>query len=167
MSVALDPTPLLEALHEGGVESIIVGGFAVIAHGYIRQTKDLDIVPAGGTENLGRLAALLAALGAKPAESGDFDADEFPMDATRVEDLAFGGNFRLDTTLGSLDVMQWIAGIDAEDLYAELEASAVTGDLDGIPLKVCGLRHLRAMKRAAGRPRDLDDLEHLPDEPAA
>jgi hypothetical protein len=46
MSGALDPLPLLRALHERGIEHIVVGGFAVNAHGFIRVTKDLDIVPS-------------------------------------------------------------------------------------------------------------------------
>lgn len=46
MPEALDPFPLLRALHERGVEYIVVGGFAVNAHGVIRVTKDLDIVPS-------------------------------------------------------------------------------------------------------------------------
>lgn len=160
---ALDPEPLLRFLHERGVEHIIIGGVAVAAHGYARPTNDLDVVPRGGRDNLTRLAAALAEINARPAERGDFAADEFPMDATSVEDLASGGNFRLDTDLGPLDVMQWIAGVDVDDLYAELDREALAFTLDEIPLRYCGLAHLRAMKQAAGRPRDLDDLEHLHD----
>jgi len=84
------------------------------------------------------------------------------MDACTADDLAAGGNVRLDTDLGPLDVMQWISGIEADDLYAELAGSAIAFALDDLPLHLCGLGHLRAMKQAAGRPRDLDDLEHLP-----
>ena len=73
------------------------------------------------------------------------------MDASDVDALAGGGNFRLDTDLGPLDVMQWIAGIDADNLYAELDACALTFTLDDLPLRYCSLGHLRAMKEAAGR----------------
>ena len=66
------------------------------------------------------------------------------------------------TDLGPLDVMQWIAGIEADNLYAELAPSAPAFSLEDLPLHYCGLGHLRAIKQAAGRPRDLDDLEHLP-----
>jgi hypothetical protein len=51
MPEALDPLPLLRALHERGIEHIVVGGFAVNAHGFIRVTKDLDIVPNPAREN--------------------------------------------------------------------------------------------------------------------
>jgi hypothetical protein len=83
------------------------------------------------------------------------------MDPTQPDDLALGGNFCLQTSLGRLDVMQWVSGIDADDLYAELEREALVGELEGIPVRVCGLEHLRAMKRAAGRPQDLEDLARL------
>ncbi len=62
--------------------------------------------------------------------------------------------------------MQWIAGIDSEDLYSTLSSAALTGEVDGVPVSVCGLAHLRAMKRAAGRPQDLEDLRRLDDESA-
>ncbi len=74
---ALDPEPLLRFLHERGVEHILIGGVAVAAHGYLRPSKDLDIVP-----------------------SPHFEADEMPADPTHVDDLAQGGNFRLETDLG-------------------------------------------------------------------
>jgi len=160
---ALDPEPLLRFLHEHGVEHILIGGVAVAAHGYPRPSQDLDLVPAADAANLRRLARALQQLNARPTDLSDFAAEEVPADATSAEDLARGGNFRLDTDLGALDVMQWISGIDADDLYSELDREALTFSLAGVPVRYCSLGHLRAMKRAAGRPRDLDDLEHLPD----
>lgn len=56
--------------------------------------------------------------------------------------------------------MQWVAGIAGEDLFAELERGAIEGAVDGVPVRVCSLAHLRAMKRAAGRPQDLENLRH-------
>jgi hypothetical protein len=158
---ALDPGPLLKYLHEHGVEHIVVGGFAVNAHGFIRVTKDLDIVPNPTEENLGRLAEALEDLEATILDSDDFEAEEMPADPTQIADLALGGNFCLLTRLGRLDVMQWLSGIDSDDLYAEFDRDAVEGSLDDVPVRVCSLEHLRAMKRSAGRPQDLQDLERL------
>jgi predicted nucleotidyltransferase len=161
MPSALDPVPLLRYLHERGVEHIVIGGLAVSAHGHVRPSKDLDIVPKPAHENLARLAAALVDAKAVDAEVSDFDQAELAMSATRVEDLSQGGNFRLATDLGDLDVLQWTSGVEADDLYAELDREALTGNVEGIPVRVCGLEHLRAMKRAAGRPQDLEDLRRL------
>ncbi len=161
---ALDPEPLLRYLREQGVEHILIGGVAVAAHGYPRPSQDLDMVPDPDHANLARLAQALVLLQARPAELGDFAADEIPADPTSVNDLARGGNFRLETELGPLDVMQWVGGIDTDDLYATLDRDALVFWLGDVPVRYCSLSHLRTMKRAAGRPRDLDDLQHLPED---
>ncbi len=164
MPEALDPVPLLKHLQEHGVEHIAIGGLAVSAHGHVRTSKDLDVVPNPAHENLVRLAAALADVNAVDDEAGDFDPDEIPMSALRVEDLSQGGNFCLATDLGRLDIFQWVSGVEVDDLYAELDREALTGSVESISVRVCGLDHLRAMKRAAGRPQDLADLERLGEE---
>jgi len=57
--VQFEPGPLIERLVTARVEFVVIGGFAVIAHGYVRATSDLDIVPAPSLENCRRLATLL------------------------------------------------------------------------------------------------------------
>ena len=111
--------------------------------------------------NLERLAGYLLRVDARQLDAGEFGPDELPLDPRRADDLAQGGNFRLQTPSGVLDVMQWVAGLDAEPAFAALDRGAVTADLDGLGVKVCSLAHLRAMKQAAGRPQDLQDLSDL------
>ena len=160
-SPPLDAGGLLRRLYEAGVEYVVIGGLAVIAHGGRRLTNDLDICPAPDLPNLERLARMLERTDARQLGLGDFDEREFPFDPRRPEELAEGGNFRLLTTEGILDVMQWISGISDEQAYRALAADAVEGTAFGIPLKVCSLEQLRRMKRAAGRPQDQQDLADL------
>jgi hypothetical protein len=163
VTASLNPSELLRQLHSAGVEHVLIGGLAVNAHGVIRSTKDVDICPAPDPSNLARLADLLTRLGVRQLGVGDdgFAADELPFDPTRADDLAEGGNFRLETPLGVLDIMQWIPGIEADSAYATLAADAQRAVAFGIEIRVCSLPALRLMKRAAGRPQDLQDLADL------
>lgn len=120
-------------------------------------------MPDPSGENLDRLADMLRDLDVVILDTADFTAQEMPADPTRRADLEMGGNFCLLTSLGRLDVMQWLSGIEAEDLYREFDPDAVEGNVEDIPVRVCSLEHLRAMKRAAGRPQDLEDLKRLGD----
>lgn len=69
---------------------VLIGGLAVNAHGVIRSTKDIDIVPAPDQDNLERLSRLLVGLDARQlgVSERDLGADEMPFDPTRVEDCA-------------------------------------------------------------------------------
>jgi hypothetical protein len=153
----------MRRLHAAGVEHVLIGGLAVNAHGVIRATKDVDICPNPDIANLKRLATLLEDLSVRQlgVEEGGFQEHEMPFDPTRAEDLAQGGNFRLETPLGVLDVMQWVPGIDGEHAYPALARDAEEATAFGVSLRVCSLGALRQMKRAAGRPRDLQDLADL------
>lgn len=160
MNAALDVGALLRQLHDAEIEYILIGGLAVNAWGVIRSTKDVNICPAPDPQNLERLAALLRRLRVKQLGVGieGFADAEMPFDPTRPEDLAEGGNFRLATPLGVLDIMQWVPGIEDEHTCATLAADAEVANAFGIEIPVCSLGALRLMKRAAGRPQDLQDL---------
>jgi len=159
----LDIAALLRRLHAEAVEHVLIGGLALNAYGVIRSTKDVGICPAPDRANLQRLAGMLRDMDARQLGVTDdgFAAPEMPFDPMSVEDLAAGGNFRLETSLGALDVMQWVPGIDADRAYDRLRPGSREALAFGIPIRVCSLSDLRAMKRAAGRPQDLQDLADL------
>jgi hypothetical protein len=155
------PDDLLVALSNARVDFVVIGGVAVGVHGFVRATQDLDIVPDPSPENLARLARVLVELDAQPLGTGDFSPKEFPNDPTDPHQLAEGGNFRLETSHGPLDIMQFLAGIEPQPAYPELAPKALPVTFRDAHIRVCGLEHLRAMKRAAGRPQDLEDLRQL------
>jgi len=150
-----EPDALMEALIEGGVRFILIGGLAVGVHGVVRATRDIDIVPEREPDNLERLAAVLRALDARQI---GVDAELLPNQPTDPERLAAGGSFQLATVHGQLDVMQESGVIPS---YPALAADAVEIDWRGHTLLVCSLERLREMKRAARRPLDLQDLAAL------
>ncbi|HWC47320.1 MAG TPA: hypothetical protein VG448_00365 [Solirubrobacterales bacterium] len=153
----LDIQGLLRHLGEAGVEFVVIGGVAVGFHGYVRATKDLDVVPAPDPSNLERLAAVLRDLDAELDGAGESEASELP-DPLDADTLGLGGNWVLQTRLGRFDVMQWIG--DSE-LWGMLSPAALEVDLDGIRVRVASYEDLVALKRQAGRPSDLEDLERL------
>lgn len=156
----LRPERLLTALVEGGVEFIVVGGFAVAAHGYPRATRDIDICPNPAAENLARLAAVLDAIDAEPIGLEDFEGEfELTLD---LAGLKAGGNWTLATKHGRLDVMQHLQGLGAEGGgWAELRQHAVTREFLGHPCLFCSYEDLARMKRASGRPQDAIDIENM------
>ena len=156
-----EPDDLLLALSEAQVRFVVIGGVAVGVHGFVRATKDLDIVPDPAPENLARLARLLTEIHATQIGTGEFSADEFPYDPTNPSQLAEGANFRLETSHGALDIMQWVPGIETDPAYPALLGQAVEVGFRGTKISVCGIEHLRTMKRTAAREQDLVDLHEL------
>jgi hypothetical protein len=138
--------PLLGALVRNGVDFVLVGGLAGIAHGSSYPTYDLDVAYARDRANLERLAAALAeirvTLRGAPADL------PFQLKAQTLSD---GVNFTFDTEFGSLDVLGDVAGIKS---YEDLRAAAETEEIAGEVVRVASLDHLIAMKRAANRRKD-------------
>lgn len=150
-----DPERLMRALLEAEVRFVLVGGLAVGVHGVVRATRDLDIVPDPEPANLVRLAGLLVRLGGRQI---GVDTEHLPHQPTDPAGLQAGGSFQIATVHGQLDVLQQSATMPAHDTLA---TDAVEIEWQGLRLKVCSLEHLREMKRRAGRPLDLRDLEEL------
>ncbi|HVY79096.1 MAG TPA: hypothetical protein VG898_11375 [Solirubrobacterales bacterium] len=154
----LEVDELLEVIDAHEVEYVIIGGFAVAAHGHPRATKDVDICPNPKQANLRRLAAALEELEATP-----IDLDEFDLQPD-YEGLRQGGNWTLMTKHGRVDVMQTFSfeGTDEElGDYTDLAGHAVSRDFYGKPRRFCGYEDLLAMKRAANRDQDRIDVNSL------
>jgi hypothetical protein len=151
----LDLRALLETLNQHEVRFVVIGGVAVGAHGYVRATDDLDIVPDPSGDNLNRLARALSDVRATLplAEGRAFQP------AGDVIALTQRRNMTLDTSQGALDIVQRAAGVPS---YGELVDHAVQSDLLGVAVCVCSLAHLRQMKEARGSAQDRADLEELP-----
>lgn len=153
----LDISGILAELNRERVEFLVIGGVAVGFHGYVRATKDVDIVPAPDSENLERLARLLERLDAQIEGADEFEEGELP-DPLDPDALALGGNWVLRTRLGRFDIMQWIGD---EALWEKLAPGALDTEVDGLSIKVVSYEDLVALKEMAGRPEDLTDLQRL------
>ncbi len=147
------PSRILAELAGGGVDFVVIGGYAAIAHGSPRLTNDLDISYSPEPANLEALGHALVALGARlrgVAEDVPFVAD---VRALRQVEL-----LTLETRHGPLDLLAAPGGGPG---WAALRGAAIEVELDGITVPVASLDHLKAMKRAAGRPQDLLDIDEL------
>lgn len=146
---------LLGSLHDHDVRYVLIGGVAVGAHGYIRATVDADIVPDPDPDNLRRLGNALVSINATLPLSGDAPFRH----AQHGPALLRSRNITLATRFGDLDIIQWADGVPS---FAALDDRALDSALLGVPVRVCALGDLRAMKQAAGRTVDRLDLENLP-----
>jgi hypothetical protein len=151
-----DLRALLELLHEKEIRFVVIGGVAVAAHGYVRGTEDLDLVPDPDPANLQRLTAALAELESTLPTAKDRRFDP----TTDAGVIRRGGNVTADTRFGGLDVVQRARGVPS---YTQLDEDAVDSRLLGVPVRVCSLTRLREMKEAQGRAQDKADLENLPE----
>lgn len=145
---------LLRRLVDADVRFVLVGGLAVNAWGVVRGTKGVDISVDPDPANVRAIAAVVG------GDNGFVQrADAIAGSQMSVAALLIGGErVLIETDLGPLDVIQ---GLDGIPPYAELRARAVEVEIGGVRVAVCSLEDLRAMKRAAGRTRDLADLEDL------
>lgn len=148
-----DFNALLRLLTENEVEFIIVGGAAATAHGSARLTLDLDVVYKRSSENIARVVNALAPI--KPYLRGAPAGLPFNWN---VETIAKGLNFTLITTLGALDLLGEIVGGGG---YEQLYAETIEIEIAGVNCLCLNLEGLIKVKRAAGRPKDLETIAEL------
>jgi predicted nucleotidyltransferase len=149
----LDAPAILERLTSAGVDFVLVGGLAVVMHGYSRLTRDVDIAFASDATNLEALGEVLIALDAKLRGL----EDEVPF-VPNKRTLSGIEILTLTSAAGWIDVHPRLESVES---YEQLRGGAERVKLDGFSILIAGLDDLIAMKRALGRPQDLADIAAL------
>lgn len=137
----------ISALNAAKVDYILVGGYSVILHGYSRTTGDLDIWVRKTEDNYKRLLSAFYSFG---LPSNAFTVHEF-MDDMNQDVFTFG------RPPVAIDIITNIKGLEFDDTYKNSEVIEVSG----LPIRVIRLQELITAKQAAGRYKDLDDLDNL------
>ena len=133
---------------------MVVDGLALNAWGIVRGTKDVDVVIATDSDNIKRLAEVAVGAGGRVHQGEALPGTPFSIAAA----LAGGEQVAIETDLGRLDVVQ---GLDGVPSFEDLRSRATEVDILGSTVWICSREDLRAMKQAAGRTRDLADIEDL------
>ena len=133
----------LSSLNRHAVDYLVIGGYAVIFHGYVRTTGDIDVWVAVNPDN------------AKRVEAAIRDAGFNPPWLTSELFLRPGGVFRIGVDPLRLEIITRIDGVEFEKCHA----GRVEGELDGLKVPFLSLDDLKTNKSAAGRPKDLADLD--------
>ena len=138
----------LRLLNDHGVEYLLIGGYAVGYYGYPRSTADIDVWVANHLDNAGKLTRVFTDFG---MISEDITPELF---------LNPGNIVRMGVPPVRIEVLNEIDGVDFDECMVNSE----NGMIDGVPVKLISLPDLKRNKRASGRYKDLEDLEHLPGE---
>ena len=179
---------IARALNSAGVPFLVVGGLAVVAHGYGRQTPDLDLVIPLDEPTIAAAFAALAELGyrydpparkvSRTGELAEWDwplIDEFcshrpiPMTADQLADPQTRARWIGAQRAPGLPFQSErypetpidVFATEPFDFAAEHHAAKVTDIAPGVPLRIVRLETLLRMKADAGRPQDLADIAEL------
>lgn len=144
---------LLSAFSGARVDFIVVGGVAAVAHGSATFTKDVDIVYRRTDDNIARLVAAMSPhtpylRGAPPGLPFRWDVDT----------IKAGLNFTLTTDLGDVDALGEVTG---GGRYEDLLPHTIEREAFGVTFRCVTLEKLIYLKRAAGRPKDLNAIAEL------
>lgn len=144
----LDPNfrELLRCLNARGVRYMVVGGYAVNFHGHHRNTADIDLWITVDNENATKVSVALQQFG--------FSPESVPASMF----LQRGKVFRFGSRPLLVDLITDPSGVDFEACYARRQEQ----DVDGLQVPFISLEDLKDNKRAAGRPKDIADLDALP-----
>ncbi len=134
---------LLRLLNDRQAQYAIIGAQACAAHGFIRVTEDLDILIDPDPDNIARVRSALEAFG--------YDTYDASVEDFQEKKILFR-QYWLDT-----DVHPSASGVETKQALK----NRVLGEYEGELTYFASLDDLIAMKRAAGRPKDLEDLRYL------
>ena len=137
----------LRALRLHEVRYVLVGGYSVIMHGYSRTTGDLDLWVEKSAENYQRLVSAFH----------DFGMPVFDMTAHNFLHNPAMDVFTFGRPPVAIDIITQLKGPE----FAEAYAAATDVEQDGLTVRLIQYQHLLQAKRAAGRPRDQNDLDNL------
>ncbi len=135
----------LKLLRDHGVKYLLIGGYAVGVHGYVRNTNDIDFWVAMDPDNADRVVRVFKEFG--------FDVPELSTDLFLKPDQIV----RMGIEPVRIEVTTTISGVEFDECYP----GRVETTLDGLTVNVINLRDLRINKQASGRAKDLADLESL------
>lgn len=134
----------LKLLNAHGVEYLLVGGYAVIYHGYTRTTGDMDIWIAVNPSNAQKVSAALKEFGFRSGVEPEQFTQHGPM-------------FRMGVPPFRIELLTTISGLDFADAYSRRLSVAI----EGVQTPVLALDDLKTNKKASGRHKDLADLDEL------
>jgi predicted nucleotidyltransferase len=140
-----DYKDMLLALSDANIDFLLVGAYAVAAHGHPRATGDLDLWVRPDAETAPKVYRVLAEFGA-------------PLHDLTVDDLASPGMvFQIGVEPSRIDILTAISGVVFDDAWE----NRMSIEMDSIKLNVIGRADLIVNKRACGRPKDIADAETL------
>lgn len=137
----------LIALNKEGVEYIVVGGYAVIFHGYNRTTGDLDVWINPTEINYQRVIRAFQSFG----------MGLFGMTIDRFLDTQNYDVFTFGRPPVCIEILTKVKGLDFGETFPRSQNQL----FDGITVNIVDIRDLIVAKKASGRPKDMDDLEHM------
>jgi len=147
------------ALQDAGVRYLVVGGVAVVLHGHLRFTADLDLIVALDAANVRAAMSTLEALGYRPR--APVPAEQFADPATRrqwIEEkgLAVFSLWSPEHPATEVDIF-----VEEPFLFEEAYSRATRAEVGGAHITVASIPDLIALKRKVGRPKDIEDIAAL------
>jgi hypothetical protein len=136
----------LRLLNSHNVRYLLVGGYAVGYHGYPRATGDMDIWIELSGSNSKKVTSACRDFGMPNEEI----SEDLFLEKNKV--------IRMGVPPVRLEVITSASGVAFDECYSNREVI----EIDGIPINFISLQDLKKNKRAAGRHKDLEDIDHLP-----